>query len=143
MPAPGAEAVLSLLIGLIVLLMQRNLTQQLAHWLLGAAAPAPFKDGAGRQFAYTQTDFFIHDLGLGIFALALILEGLALFSRRIMLLVPGFVLMVIAALWNLYIVTVSYGTYGLQIMPALAMAFAIYIAMMQWGMLSRRLLPRA
>ena len=141
-PVPGAEAIFSLIVGLILLLVQQNLLRQFGHWFFGAALPALFFDGAGRQFAYTETNAFIADMGLGIFAVALILEGLTLFIRRTPVLVPSFLLMIQAALWNLYTVITFYGPYGLQLMPALAVAFSIYIGMMQWGMLQAWWRPR-
>ena len=136
-PTPGAEAILSLLIGLILLLMQQNLLQQFGHWCFGMELPLPFIDNVtGQQFAYTQTSNFIVDLGLGIFALALIIEGLTLFIRHTVVLVPSFLMMVLAGLWNLFVVAFYYPRFGLQIMPAVAVVFAIYISMIQWKMLT-------
>ena len=136
-PTPGAEAIISLLIGLILLLTQQNLLRQFGHWFFGMELPLPFIDNVtGKAFAYTQTSNFIHDLGLGIFAVALIIEGLTLFIRHTAVLAPSFLLMVLAGLWNLFVVVSSYPRFGLQIMPAVAVAFAIYIGMLQWNMLS-------
>lgn len=134
-PLPGAEAVFSLIIGIIVLLMQQRCLQQLSHWLFGTAVPLGALDEVGRPLAYAESVFFIHDSGLAIFAAALILEGLTLFIRRTPVLIPSFLLMIQAVLWNLYTVVFFYRSHGLQYMPAVALAFAIYIGMLQWGML--------
>src|SRR5687767_118634 len=57
----GGEAWISILIGAVILFMQ----QRFILWLVGRGAP--WTDGQGNTIAYTQTLYFLHDLGLFAF----------------------------------------------------------------------------
>jgi len=132
----GAEAWISIAIGVIVLLMQQNLLRWIKASLFGGPGPAPFTDGAGRVFTYVQSDFFFHDLGLGVFGIALLMEGLIMiFARNVALVAVGLVATAAAAAWNLVTVLRFYGTYGIQLIPALAVAYGAYVGIFQLRLL--------
>ena len=129
----GPEAWFSIIMGLIVILMQQNLVKHLLSFI-GGTPPAPFSDGM-RTLSYQQTPFLMHDIGIALFGLGLITEGaVLLFVRKPLLIAMSTALMVVATVWNLVTVARFYAmpTYGLQIIPALAVAFGVFVALYQW-----------
>jgi hypothetical protein len=127
-PSVGAEAWISIAIGLLVLLMT-------SRFFTGAAG-STFANAQGQSLRYVETIFFTHDLGLVIFGFALIIDGVLLFVARSWAVTLGLVIAVVAALANVYtIVRSSQLSMGFQIMPALAFVIAVYIAIHQWKVL--------
>lgn len=127
-PSVGAEAWISIAIGIVVLLMTSR--------FFTSASGTTFSDAQGLPLRYSQTVFFIHDLGLVIFGFALVLDGVLLFVARPWAVMLGLAIAVVAALANVYtIVRSSQLNMGFQIMPALAFVFAVYIAIHQWKVL--------
>ncbi len=132
----GAEAWLSIVIGIILLLLTSRFLQFLAGKITHAEFSWEFNDAAGNPLAYSQTVFFWNDLGLVIFALCLIFEGLVLgFLRHPFWLKLGFALTLAAIALNLFTVAKSLPVVGFQFMPALAIAFGVYIGMHEWALL--------
>ncbi|MGE5611823.1 MAG: hypothetical protein ACM359_21425 [Bacillota bacterium] len=142
--AVGAEAWFSIALGFLLLLLQQNFLVWLKSTLFGGPGPAPFIDGTGRTFTYAQSDFFLHDLGLAAFSIALLLDGvLLLASRKPVLIAVGLSAAALAAAWNLLTIVLAYSKgYGLQLMPALAVLFGVYMVFYQWNMLTRSLAYR-
>lgn len=136
----GPESFINIAIGLILLLMQPNLVRWILS-LFGGPAPPGVIDKDRGEITYAQLLFFLADMGMGLFALALIVEGIVLNWRRRAALGIAMALMGIATAWNLATVIRLYMVpgFGLQIMPALAAAFGIYSLMLLW----QRLKPRA
>ena len=139
----GAEAWISIAVGVIILLMAPRLIQYLL-------SPAAFEqsiritDEQGQPLAYTRSVFFWGDLSLTLFALVLILEGLVVaFVRNPLLVLIALVLTIATTLLNLfYVIQMIVLGYGFQIMSALAVAFGVYIALYQWRLWqSLRALP--
>ncbi len=84
---------------------------------------------------------FWSDLAVTSFALALIVEGIALvLSRRWAVVLFALVLTLAATLLNLGFVLGTYSQYGLARISALAVIFGVYMAIYQWTLLqsSRR-----
>jgi hypothetical protein len=132
-PGTGAEAWISIAVGVILLFLYPNLVRYLA-------SPATFNqrfqitDEQGQPLAYTKSIFFFGDLAITLFAVVLILEGLVIaFGRRPMLVLVAFILTVTATAVNfLYLAWMMSKGYAFQIMSGLAVAFGVYIALFQW-----------
>jgi hypothetical protein len=134
----GAEAFISIAMGIILLLMAPRAWQ----WYLSRATFATnynFTDGKGNPMAYTDTAFYWADLGILVFSIVLIFEGiLMLLSKFKPLIMIGLVFTVLAVGLNLWVVAKTYGVIGFQILNALAAAFAVYIAIYQIALLKVR-----
>jgi len=120
------EAWLSLAIGAIVLFMQ----QRFLSWLFGRDF------GWIAQEPYAGSLYFINDLGLAAFGLALIVDGILFFLHRPWALWIGLALTALATILNLYSFIRTYPVYGAQIFPAIAVAIGVYTALCQWRFLS-------
>jgi hypothetical protein len=128
--SPGPEAWVSIAIGLLVLVMQRTFI----NFLLGRETPT-FSDPVRGTITYAESHVFIHDLGLFVFAVALIVDGVLLFINRPAAVMAGLVITLVAAALNLFTVIRFFSTYGLQLFPAIAFILAIYTAIYQWKLL--------
>ncbi len=140
-PSAGADAWISIALGVILILMSPRIWQYALSRLFGTAFTWTFTDPAGNPLPYTQSVFFWGDLALALFAVVLIAEGIVIgFARRRALVAVALALTVLTTLFNLgYLAWMMQGGYGLQIMSAFAVAFGVYIAMYQKRMLA--LLP--
>ena len=123
----GPEAWIGLAIGLILLLMQQRFLS-----FIFRRDMLPFLDEKGQPIAYAQTVFFINDLGLAVFGMALMLDGVLLLAAKRWAVAVGLIVTLAACVLNLYTVVRLYSGYGLQVLPALAVAFGVYTAMFQW-----------
>ena len=130
----GPEAWFSIAIGVIVLLLNGRFWQ---YFVARSSFTWTFNDAQGNPLAYTQTVFFWGDLAMVAYGIVLIVDGLVLaFARRPAALLAALTLTIVATLLNLgYLVAMMSMNFGLQLMPALAVAFGVYIAMSQWRML--------
>jgi hypothetical protein len=133
----GGDIWISIAVGVILLLMQ----PRFLLWVSSRIFHTHFnefikQDGSGTIVPYPQVPEFWGDLGPTLFALVLILEGIALaFSRNRAVLSLAFGLTVLATAYNAIYVVISYSTYGLALLSALAVVFGVYIARYQWTML--------
>ena len=125
-----AEAWISIAIGAIVLLMQRTFIA----YLLGRETPT-VSDPVRGTITYAESYFFIHDLGLFAFGVALVLDGILLFFNRPWAVIVGLAVTIIAALLNLYTVIRLYSPQGFQLFAAIAFILAVYTAIYQWKLL--------
>jgi hypothetical protein len=132
-PGVGAEAWISIAVGILLLFLYPNLIRYLA-------GPAAFNerfqitDENNQPLAYTKSIFFFGDVAITLFAIVLIGEGLVIaFGRRPLLVLIAFILTVTATTVNLFYLgwMMSRG-YAFQIMSGLAVAFGVYIALYQW-----------
>jgi uncharacterized protein YjeT (DUF2065 family) len=129
----GADAWLSIAIGVILLLMNSRFLQ---YVFARSSFTWTFNDAAGNPLPYTKTVFFWGDFALVAFAVVLIVEGLVLgLAPRKWLIVLALVLTVATTLLNFGYVAYMMGSYGFQMMSALAVAFGVYIAMFEWRLL--------
>jgi hypothetical protein len=123
----GGEGYFSLAIGALLLLMYPRFLQWLSHVTLGTGF-VPFKIG-DREIPYPQVPAFFSDLGITLFALALLVEGLFLVVARrcawAMYLAAG--VMLVAVVLNLYVVASQFSG-GLPVISALAVIFGLYSA---------------
>ncbi len=130
-PGGGAEAWISIVMGLVLIFMSPRIWQYL---LMRGSFTWEFQDEQGNPLAYTKTVFFWGDVALAAFALTLIAEGVVIaFTRRPALIAAAFGLTVVTTLLNfLYVAWMVTKGYGLQLFPALAVAFGGYIAVYEW-----------
>lgn len=131
----GGDVWISLAVGVILLLMQPRFMQ----WISSRMFHTHFNEFVkpdGTIVPYPQVPEFWGDLGPTLFALVLILEGVALlFARNRAVVALAFGLTVLATAYNAIYVVMSYSTYGLALLSALAVVFGVYIARYQWTML--------
>jgi hypothetical protein len=132
----GAEVWLSFVIGIILLLMNTRFIS----WVLSKMGVGQFtwtfNDAALNPMDYTQTVFFWNDLGIVLFALCMIVEGLILsFLRRRVFVQIAFGLTILAVVLNVLTLAKAMPVMGFQLMPAIAIAFGIYMAMFEWALL--------
>jgi len=128
-PMNTGYAWLSIGIGVILLFLQPNLLK----YLFGGTVPQAI-DETGAPMRYVDSVFFLGDLAMTCFAIVLILEGLLIaFTRNALVILVVFVFTALATVGNLfYIIYMMQKGYTLQLMPALAVVFGVYIAMYQW-----------
>jgi hypothetical protein len=127
---------ISVAVGAILLLMQPRLIQFLCHKLFGTSF-APYIDANGNVVPYTAQLDFWSDLGITLFALVLLLEGLALaFTRKRRLVMLAFALTVVTTAYNLGYLIYTFSS-GVAILSALAVAFGGYIAVFEWRLLQQ------
>ena len=130
----GAEAWISIAVGVILILMSPRIFQ---YFLSPSSFTWTFNDAQGNPLKYTQTVFFWGDLALAAFAIVLIVEGLVIaFARRRAFVALAFGLTALATALNLGFLgyAMSKG-FGFQIYSALAVAFGVYIGLYQWKLL--------
>ena len=137
-PSAGAEAWISIAVGLILILMAPRIWQYAFSRLFGTSFTWTFSDAAENPLPYTKSVFFWGDLAMALFAVVLVVEGLVLaFVRRRVPVAIALSLTVLTTLFNLgYVAWMMQDGYGLQIMSALAVAFGVYIAIYQRRMLA-------
>jgi hypothetical protein len=131
----GAEIWISVAVGALLLLMQPRLFQFLSHRLFGTFFSPYIDSQTGAEVPYTAQMDFWSDLGITLFALALILEGVAIgFARKRWVVKGAFGLTVLTTFYNLGYLVTTFGR-GIAILSAFAVAFGVYIALVQWKML--------
>jgi len=131
-PGAGAEAWISIAVGVILLLLFPHLIQYLIH--RGTTAFDAIDSQTGAAIPYTRSAFIWPDIGVTFFCLFLIVDAL------LMLLVPrrpvvmlALALSVGCAALNLFVVIKSMDILGFQVVCAIAIAFSIYIAIHRWS----------
>jgi hypothetical protein len=127
-----ADAWFSLVIGLIVLFVFPN-TIRYIHSRATFDQNYPVTDGQGNVVPYAQSNLFLPDLGMTIFGIALIVEGLAqIVALRRPVVLAVFFLTTAAGLFNLYVVIHMFNIAGFQLFCAVAVAISGYMALSQW-----------
>jgi len=137
LPAIGfAEAWISIGLGILLLLVFPNTI----HYV---CSPTTFQqnnsvtDAQGNAIAYINSAFFWTDLGVTVFASALILEGIILaITRRILPLMAALCVTSLAALFNILVIAHAYPLIGLPIVCSVAVIVLIYMAMVQWRLIA-------
>jgi hypothetical protein len=128
----GIEAWLSIGLGILLLLMNTRLLRYLSHVCFGTYF-APYEMPDGTVVAYTAQLDFWSDLGITLFAVVLILDGVVLvISRKPWIIAAALTLTVAATFYNLCYLVMTFTRAGLAIMSAFAMIFGVYIALYQW-----------
>ncbi|HWE01920.1 MAG TPA: zinc ribbon domain-containing protein [Tepidisphaeraceae bacterium] len=163
-PATGAEAWISIGLGILLIFLNPTLTKYVSSKLLHTSfAPyADLKDDPSDSVHFFKTDDmgnrvltevrpylktngdnepnFPNDLAITSFALALILEGIALvLSRRPIVVVFALVVTIAATLYNLIFFVNTYAHYKtIPIISALAVLFGGYMAVYQFSLFKSR-----
>jgi hypothetical protein len=133
----GGSGWISLIVGLLVMLFWPRLWTWISHKLFGTSF-APYQDAAGNLVPYTQTPDFWSDLAIGLFAVALIVEGIVLLWAATSRLAVWASLVIIAGatLFNLGFVVSSLSRgYAIPIVSALAVVFGAFMCIQQWQLL--------
>jgi hypothetical protein len=134
---PGlADAWFSIAIGLIVLFLFPH-TFQYLHAPAAFQQNNPVTDSQGNTIPYVQSEIFWADLGMTVFGIVLLIEGIAqivALRRRVLLTV--FFLTAAAGVFNLYVVIRTYDLIGFQVFCAVAVAICGYMALSQWSIAS-------
>jgi hypothetical protein len=146
-PPSFAEAWISIAVGLILLLMSPYTLQWLVSLISSYKPPfLPITDvTTGAEIPYTHSTFFFGHLCVFAFSLVLIIDGLVLFTRKPALIMIALVVTAITTLMNLiYVGKAMMNGEALPIVSALAVAFGVYIATLQWKLVQsfRPPLPR-
>jgi hypothetical protein len=136
-PAIGlAEAWISIGLGILLLLVFPNTI----HYLSSPTAfqqANPVTDAQGNVIPYANSVFFWTDLGVTVFAVALILEGIILAAARKMApLMAAFCVTIVAALFNVFVVAHAYSIIGFPIVCGLGVVVLVYMAMTQWRLIA-------
>lgn len=133
MEGMGAEAWISIAMGALLIYLSPTIWK---YYLIPGSFTDTFSDPQGNPMAYRQTEFYWAHLGLAAFSVVLFLEALVmLLARKAPLVMAALVLTLAAALLNVYALARGYKLIGFQVYNALAVAFAIYIAMFQFAVL--------
>ncbi len=142
----GAEAWISIAIGIILLILTPNTltfcSSKIFHTTFAPypdpTRPFPAKcdfilyDDGSKQFYRDRPEFW-SDLAITTFAAAMIVEGFTLIlSRRRSAMIFALGLTVAATLLNLGYVIATTSKYGWPILSLLAVVFGVYIAIQQW-----------
>lgn len=130
----GPEAWISLVIGAFLLFMYPRFLQWASSCLFHTHFDEFMLDD--KIVPYQTLPEFWMDLGPVLFGIVLLLDGLVLLAMRHRGLVAlAFGLTVLATLYNLGYMVLSFGKYGFAPISFLATAFGAYIAWFQWRLL--------
>lgn len=136
-PAPAAgggffEAWLSIGIGAFVLLIQPRFLQWLSSRIFHTSFNEFTDPDTNNVVPYTTVPEFWSDLGVTLFGVVLILDGLLIFTRRKSLCWVALVITVVSTVYNLLWLVGSYSKYGLPVVSFLAVIFGVFMAGTQW-----------
>lgn len=134
----SAGAWMSLIVGLLLVLFMPRWWQWIAHRSFGANFTWTFTNPDGSPLAYEHSVFFWGDLAITLFAVALLVEGVALLLTAGSRASIWFTLAVVsmATIVNLgYLVYMFARGYGIQLPSALASAFGVFMCVQQWQLL--------
>lgn len=133
----GPSGWVSLIVGILLVLFWPRLWQWLAHELLSTSF-APYLDPAGNTVSYLSTNDFWSDLGIALYAVALILDGIVLIwistSRPALWTAFGVLVLAIAFNIGYFIYSLAQGL-GLPMVSVLAVIFGIFMCHQQWQIL--------
>jgi hypothetical protein len=131
-PAIGlAEAWISIGLGILILFIFPNTL----HYIFSSTQfqqENTFTDKQGNAISYGQSIFFWTDLGITVFAAALIVEGIILaFARKMGPLYIAFVLTSLAAFFNIYVIFKSRSEIDFPLFCGVAVVILGYMALTQ------------
>jgi hypothetical protein len=136
-PAIGlAEAWISIGLGVFLLFIFPSTIRYL-HSPAAFDQNYPITDGNGNTIPYTQSIIFWTDLGVTVFAGALIIEGIVLaIARKIGLVVFAFAVTVASAVFNVIVIVRAEPINGFPIFCGLGVVILGYMALTQWRIIS-------
>jgi hypothetical protein len=128
-----AEAWFSIAIGVIVLFLFPHTFQYIRNPTT-FQQNNPVTDSQGNTIPYAQSEIFWADLGMTVFGVALLIEGIALIVALRRRVIFGVLFLTAGAgLFNLYVVIRTYDVIGFQVFCAVAVAISGYMALSQWS----------
>jgi hypothetical protein len=131
-----AEAWISIGLGLLLLLI----FPATISYLRSPAAfqqNNPVTDAQGNPLPYIKSVFFWRDLGVTVFALALILEGIALAgARKVTPIMIAFAVTVVAAIFNVGVIIYAEPIIGFPIFSGVGVVILGYMALTQWRLIN-------
>ncbi len=130
---PGPEVFINVIIGLLLVYMGWPVFDYLIHRVTGRPFGHPVFDATGNPIEYTKSVFIWINGGVALFGLALIAYALLGRSRSGTMAWTVLLLLAVSGAVNVYAVIGSMNVIGLQILPVLCGAFAIYLSMYQWA----------
>ncbi|MGD0462001.1 MAG: hypothetical protein ABSB74_05900 [Tepidisphaeraceae bacterium] len=130
-----AEAWISIALGLLLLFVFPN-TMRYLHSPAGFQQDNPVTDAQGNTIPYLKSIFFWTDLGVSVFAMALILEGVILAAaRKVVPLAFAFCVTATAAVFNAVVIVHAYSVIGFPVVCGVGVAVLVYMAMTQWRLI--------
>ncbi len=131
-----AEAWISIALGVLLLFIFPN-TLRYIHSPADFEQNNPVTDAQNNPIHYPQSAFFWQDLGVTVFAAALILEGIALAAaRKIGPLWVAFVVTVLGAIFNVIVIAHVQPLIGFPIFCGVGVVILGYMAFTQWRLIS-------
>jgi hypothetical protein len=125
------EAFIGIAIAVILLIVYPHFIEYVLHPHNTSAFDAIDADGA--VIPYPQSAFFWSDIGITFFCLVLLIDAaIILLARRRTLLLGAAGLSALAAILNLWVIAHTWGVAGFPLQCAVAIAIAIYPAMLQF-----------
>ncbi|MGD0768632.1 MAG: hypothetical protein ABSB42_10630 [Tepidisphaeraceae bacterium] len=136
LPAVGfAEAWISIGLGVLLLFIFPNTIRYL-HSAGDTAWSNYAIDAQGNAIPYTKSAYFWTDLGVTVFAIALIVEGIVLAAaRKIAPLMFAFCLTSLAAAFNVVVIAHAYPLIGFPAVCGIGVVVLGYMAMTQWRLI--------
>jgi hypothetical protein len=131
-----AEAWISIALGVLLLFIFPNTIRYL-HSPADFEQNNPVTDAQNNTIHYPQSVFFWTDLGVTVFAAALVLEGIALTAaRKVGPLWIAFVVTVLAAIFNVIVIAHAQPIIGFPIFCGVGVVILGYMAFTQWRLIS-------
>jgi hypothetical protein len=136
LPAVGlAEAWISIALGVLLLFLYPN-TLSYLHSPVVFEQNNSVTDAQGNTIPYTKSAYFWTDLGVTVFAIALIVEGIVLAAaRKIAPLIFAFCLTSLAAVFNVVVIAHAYPLIGFPAVCGIGVAVLGYMALTQWRLI--------
>lgn len=131
-----AEAWISIALGAFLLFMFPNTIRYL-HSPVAFEQNNPVTDAQGNTIPYLSSIFFWTDLGVTVFAAALILEGIVLAAaRKVFPLLVALGVTAVAALFNVFVIVHAYSIIGFPWVCGVGVIVLVYMAMTQWRLIA-------
>ncbi len=131
-----AEAWISIAVGVLLLFVFPNTTRYL-HSPAAFERNNPVTDAQDNAIPYPSSVFFWTDLGVTVFAAALILEGIALAAaRKVLPLLVALCVTAVAALFNVFVIVHAYSIIGFPWVCGAGVIVLVYMAMTQWRLIA-------
>jgi hypothetical protein len=134
-PVSSGQAWISFAIGVILLALFPRILQ---FWFTPASFTWTFNDRHGAPLAYVDSAFFLLDLGVLAVAVSLLLGAGLHFVRHRAGRIAGIAINTATALLNVHVTLATRGELGLQILPMIGVAIAVYQVIIDVNVLRAR-----
>jgi hypothetical protein len=135
----GGSGWISLIVGVLLILFMPRFWQWTFHKLFGTAFTWTFSNADGSPLAYEKSLFFLGDVAVAAFALAMVVEGGMLLLAPRSRAASWFSLLLVGAatLLNLgFLIYMIARGQGLQLFSTLAVIIGAFMCVQQWQMLT-------